>query len=223
MKKLLALPLLVIFLGCLSAQDVLTNDSVAKLVKAGLSEEIILNMVKTQPAKFDTGADQIVALKSANVSDKIINAMVLRGDKQRPTLAAGSSGVIKIQNRTPVKLVMVKTLSSGTAKSGEAFSLVVDEDVLVSGKVAIAKGATASGRVTAVRAKNLTSRNGLLEITIDSAKSVDEQDVPLRATINKDGGGTGFGKMGKNVEIPQGFLINAVVDADREIKLPEQK
>jgi len=222
MKNLLALASSVMLLGCLAAQDILTNDSVVKLVKAGLAEEIILNMVKTQPAKFELGADQILALKNANVSDKVISAMVLRGEG-KAAAPASPSNAIRIQNRTSVKLTVMKTLSSGTATAGQAFTLLVDEDVLVNGSVAIAKGATASGRVTAVRAKNLASRNGLLEITIDSAKAVDGQDVPLRAAVNKDGGGTGFGRMGKNVEIPQGFVINAVVDGDKEIRLPEQK
>jgi hypothetical protein len=205
-----------------SAQDFLTNDSVVKLVKAGLPDEIILNMVRTQPARFETGADHLLALKNANVSEKVISAMLLRNSGTAAP-ADGASRIIKIPNRTPVKLSMLETLSSGTARAGEAVKFSVNEDILVNGKVVIAKAATASGRVTDVRPKNLTSRNGLLEITIDSAKSVDGQDVPLRGTLKKDLGGTGFGRMGKNVEFEHGTLIDAVVDGDKEIKLTDEK
>jgi hypothetical protein len=54
----------------------LTNDSIVKLVKAGMSEEIVLNLVKTQPAKFELGVDEILALKTNGVSEKIIGAMI---------------------------------------------------------------------------------------------------------------------------------------------------
>jgi hypothetical protein len=219
MKRSFGLALLTLLLPCLWAEDILTNASIVKLVKAGLSEEIILSMLKTQPAEFDLGSDQILALKSANVSDKIISAMILRRERSSAEQTLTATGFLKIQNRTPVKLIMVNTLSSGSATAGEAFSLTVDEDILVSGRIVIAKGALASGRVTSVRTKNLASRNGLLEIAIDSAKSVDGQDVPLKATVSKDGGGTGFGRMGKNVEIQKGLAINAVVDGDKEIRL----
>lgn len=59
-----------------SAQESLTNDSLIKLVKAGLSEDLIVQTVTTQPGKYALGADNIVALKKAGVSDKIIAAML---------------------------------------------------------------------------------------------------------------------------------------------------
>jgi len=74
LKFLLVLALLV----PLAAQDTLTNDTVVKLVKAGLSEATIITMINTQPTKFSTGADNIVALKKAGVTDGIIQAMVVR-------------------------------------------------------------------------------------------------------------------------------------------------
>ena len=54
----------------------LTNDSIVKMAKAGLSEDVIVSMVRTQPAKYSVTPDQLIALKSAGVSDKIVAAMV---------------------------------------------------------------------------------------------------------------------------------------------------
>jgi hypothetical protein len=193
---------------------------VVKLVRAGMSEEIVLNMVKTQPAKFAIGADQLIELKNAGVSERIINTMVLR---EKGASIASPSGTVKIPNRTAVKLVMTKALSSGTAQAGEVFNLAVDEDVRVDGNVVIAKGALAAGRITAVKKRVFSGGNGMLEITVDSAKAVDGQDVPLKATITKDGGEAGFGRTGKNVEMPQGFSVNAVVDGEKEVKLRDTK
>jgi hypothetical protein len=54
----------------------LTNNSIVKLVKAGLSEETITSIVKTQPGQYSLVADDIIALKKAGVSEKIITAML---------------------------------------------------------------------------------------------------------------------------------------------------
>ena len=54
----------------------LSNDSIVKLVKAGLGEDTIISMVNTQPGRYSLGPDDIIALKQAGVSAKVINAMV---------------------------------------------------------------------------------------------------------------------------------------------------
>jgi len=56
----------------------LTNDSIIKMLKAGLGEDVIVSTVRTQPAKYSTGVDDLIALKGAGVADKIITAMVER-------------------------------------------------------------------------------------------------------------------------------------------------
>ena len=61
-----------------SAQDALTNESVVKMVRAGLSEGVILSMVNTQPPKYSVTPDKLIELKSAGVSDRIVAAMVER-------------------------------------------------------------------------------------------------------------------------------------------------
>ncbi len=70
--------MLFLIAGLLAAQAALTNESIIKLTKAGLSEEVILNMVKSQPAKYSASADDLIALKGAGVSDKVISEMVTK-------------------------------------------------------------------------------------------------------------------------------------------------
>jgi hypothetical protein len=60
----------------LTAQDVLTNDSVIALKKAGLSDSLILAKVRSSATKFDTSTKGLIALKNAGISDQIIEAMV---------------------------------------------------------------------------------------------------------------------------------------------------
>ena len=74
---------LLLLLACVTAlgfsQATLTNDSIVKMLKAGLSEDIVLSSIHSQPGKYSTGADDLIALKGAGVSDKIISAMIAGG------------------------------------------------------------------------------------------------------------------------------------------------
>lgn len=69
----------VCFVATLFAQDVLNNDSVIKLVGAGLSEDMVVNVVNTQPGKYSLNPDDLIALKKAGVSEKVISAMLAKG------------------------------------------------------------------------------------------------------------------------------------------------
>lgn len=62
--------------GHVGAQEVLTNDGVVKMVKAGLPEAVIIQKIRSSERKFDTSTDGLVRLKSAGVPDKVIEAMM---------------------------------------------------------------------------------------------------------------------------------------------------
>jgi hypothetical protein len=60
----------------LPAQQQLNNDAVVKLVKAGLSDELVVTTISSQSGAYDTSTDAIIALKSAGVSDKVVAAII---------------------------------------------------------------------------------------------------------------------------------------------------
>ena len=62
-----------------TAQQALNNDSVIKMTKAGLSDDLIVTTVNSQAGAYDTSADGLIALKSAGVSDKVVAAIVAKG------------------------------------------------------------------------------------------------------------------------------------------------
>jgi hypothetical protein len=74
-KIILAMALLVAS-PLLFAQQALNNDSVIKLTKAGLSDDLIVNTVNAQAGAYDTSTDGLIALKAAGVSDKVVSAIV---------------------------------------------------------------------------------------------------------------------------------------------------
>lgn len=62
-------------LSC-SAQQVLNNDSIVKLAEAGLSDDLIIQSINTQPGTYALGANDLITLKQDGVSEKVIAAMI---------------------------------------------------------------------------------------------------------------------------------------------------
>jgi hypothetical protein len=58
------------------------NDSVLKMAKAGLGDDLIIETINTQPGKYVTDADALVGLKTAGVSDRVITAMINKSRRQ---------------------------------------------------------------------------------------------------------------------------------------------
>jgi hypothetical protein len=67
-----------------SAQKALNNDSVTKLIKAGLSDDLIVNTINVSPGSYDTSADGLIALKTAGASDKVLSAIVQKASAPPP-------------------------------------------------------------------------------------------------------------------------------------------
>lgn len=76
-KNILAILFLAIC-PLLFAQQTLNNDSIIKLVKAGLSDELIVTTINASPGSYDTSADGLIALKTAGASNRVIAAIISR-------------------------------------------------------------------------------------------------------------------------------------------------
>ena len=59
-----------------SEPEVLTEDSVIKLVAAGLDEEVVIAKIKSSQAKFTLDTDSLIRLKNAKVSGAVVRAML---------------------------------------------------------------------------------------------------------------------------------------------------
>jgi len=62
------------------AQQVLNNDSIIKLVKAGLSDDLIVTTINASPGAYDVSADGMIALKTAGASDRVVAAIVTKSN-----------------------------------------------------------------------------------------------------------------------------------------------
>ncbi len=219
------------------AQALLTNDVIVRMVKAGVSNDVIAAMVSEKPGQYSLSPGDLIVLRQAGVSDKIIGAMVSRGAPTSVSLAA-SNGPLVLHDGTPVRMRLTRNLSSADAKTGDTLDFEVLEDVKVDDTLVIARGATALGTVTEAQAKRRMARGGKLDITIDYVRLVNDDKAALRGVKETSGGGH-TGAMtgaivatslvvwpaapfflfmhGKDTTIPKGTEITAYVNG--EIKL----
>src|SRR2546425_870854 len=101
---------------------------------------------------------------------------------------APSKGFV-LEDGTPVKLRLGRSLSSADAHAGDRVDFEVAEEVSINRIVVIPKGDPASGTVTTARAKRRMARGGKLDVNIDSVQLADGEEAALRAVKESQGGG----------------------------------
>lgn len=140
-----------------------------------------------------------------------------------------------LNDGTPLRVRLNRTVSSADAKVGETVDFDVLEDVLVNGAVAIQRGSKVLATVTEAQAKGLLGKSGKLHVGLDHARSVLGEKIPLRAIEKSDRGGGGLTDVaasivtapllvfmrGKDITLPKGTEVTAYVHG--EIRLDEAR
>jgi hypothetical protein len=145
-----------------------------------------------------------------------------------------------LEDQTPVRLRLNRTVSSADAHVGDTVDFETLDDITVNGTLVIPKGGLAFATVTEAQAKRRMARGGKLDINIDYVKLVSGDRAALRAVKDGKGGGhTGamVGGMvatslvffpaapfflfmhGKDISIPKGTEITAYVNGDVKMDL----
>jgi hypothetical protein len=82
---------------------------------------------------------------------------------------------------TEITVRMQAAMSSANSRVGESFEAVVDEPVIVAGKIVVPRGTTVTGSVLEARASRSLQQPGYLRVTLESIV-VNGKAVPLRAS-----------------------------------------
>jgi len=77
-NRLLIVALLMMAATVCAAQQTLNNAAIVKMHAAGLGDDLITQTINSNPGTYATGADDLIALKTAGISDKVIGAMVAK-------------------------------------------------------------------------------------------------------------------------------------------------
>lgn len=147
-----------------------------------------------------------------------------------------STQKLLVKDATPVKLKLKRGVYSQYAKIGDDVDYLVDEEIVVNGKIIVPEGAIVKGKVVSAEHKRTMGRGGKIDISADSIKLFNSQSIPLRAFQHARGGGQGLDmsgemlaaasltlgvgapfvlfKHGKDIEIRQGSSFTAFVNGD---------
>lgn len=105
-----------------------------------------------------------------------------------PTSFTSAKGFV-LEDSTPVRLRINRTISSADARTGDTVDFEVLDDITLNGTLIIPKGSLAFATVTDARPKRRMTRGGKLDISIDCVKLADGEKAPLRAVKDLNGGG----------------------------------
>ena len=145
-----------------------------------------------------------------------------------------------LEDSTPVRLRINRTISSADAHTGDTVDFEVLDDITLNGVLVVPKNGLAFGTVTEAQPKRRMARGGKLDVNIDYVKLVSGDKAALRAVKDLSGGGhTGamVGGMvatgivffpaapfflfmhGKDITIPKGTEITAYVNGDMKLDI----
>ncbi|MFZ0317800.1 MAG: PEGA domain-containing protein [Candidatus Sulfotelmatobacter sp.] len=149
-----------------------------------------------------------------------------------------------LEEGTPVRLRLNRTISSADAHVGDTLDFEVLDDITVNGTLVIPKGGLAFATVTEAQAKRRMARGGKLDINIDYVKLESGDKAALRAVKDVKGGGHTGGMVGgmvatsliffpaapfflfmhgKDISIPKGTEITAYVNGDMKLEIAKFK
>ena len=218
----------------------LTNQDVLDMLKAGLATEIVVAKIKASPGKFDTSAATLAELKSANVPDAVIMAMVGDAVETAPGATEPKPAVeVKVPDGTEIEIQLKSNASGEELKLGDIVDFTVVRPVVIDGVTIFEKGASGRARVTTAKRAGHWGHAGKLEWAMQDVQAVDGNRVPARFTkraVGDSKGGTvavaavattvllgplglfwGLEK-GKPAIIPAGNRYSAFVNGDTGIK-----
>jgi len=93
---------------------------------------------------------------------------------------------VPVRDGQTIKLKLRNILTTDNVQKGGTIDFDVVEDVLVNGRVVIAKGATAQGRIVDIRgAFNPRAKDAEVTFQFSTVSAVDHQDLPLRTKPEK--------------------------------------
>jgi hypothetical protein len=180
----------------------------------------------------------LTSMPPAQTQDPASQAKTTPQSAQQPETASPpvrSPVAFGLDDGTPVRLRINRTISSEDAQVGDTVDFEVLEDVKSHEIILIPRGGIALATITEAQAKRRMGRAGKLNVNIDSVKLVDNEKIALRA-VKEVKGGSHVGAMtgaivatsivffpaaplfllmkGKDITIPKGTEITAYVNRD---------
>ena len=147
--------------------------------------------------------------------------------------ASAHAGTVKVPEGTEVVVSIDDTLSSGSNREGDRFSISLVNDVVLADGSKLPAGLKGTGEVTHAKKKGMMGKPGELNVRFDYLKAGDTK-IKLRGQKGAEGdarygttitltvlfGPLGLIKHGKDVEIKPGQTMTIFTDDDAMVELP---
>jgi hypothetical protein len=186
----------------------LTNGDILNMTKQGFDQSLIVKAIETSQADFDVSAQALVELKTAGVSEPVMEAM-LSAEAAKPSVASDAahgampvaaketaaepskrgcnadSGCL-LRESTLISLKFANDLTSKTANVGDPVEMVLDEDLKVGDTVVVQKGAHALATVSDAKKAGMLGKGGELSVQLQYLVAGDNH-VRVRGTKGREG------------------------------------
>jgi hypothetical protein len=169
---------------------------------------------------------------SSSTPDKETTNLTAQERPAEPSNFTSAKGFV-LEDATPVRLRLNRTLSSADSHVGDTVDFEVLQDISASGTLVIPRGALAFGTVTEAQPTRKLARGGRLEIKVDYVRLLDSERAALRAVQGGKGGSRVVGMTagivatglfffpaaplflfmhGKDITIPKGAELTGYID-----------
>jgi len=75
----------------LQQTEPINNEGIIKLLKSGMTEDLVLNVIQQQPGNYAFGTNDLLTLKEAGVPERVITAMLAKS-KGEPVATTSTAG-----------------------------------------------------------------------------------------------------------------------------------
>jgi hypothetical protein len=84
------------------SEEILTNETIIALTKAGLSPAIIVSKIRSSKTNFNVSTNELLRLKSENVADAVVEAMIQASQAEAAKAMAAANDPAKADPNDPV-------------------------------------------------------------------------------------------------------------------------
>ena len=166
----------------------LTNDDILALHALHRGSDFILKKIASSLCAFDTTPQAIQRLSNADVSDKVILAMLQTPiATDAPERRAPESVDVKIPDGTSFEVELTGNVSSEELQEGTVVEMAAAEDLVVDGVPVVVRGSVARARILAFRPPGSHGGSGVVAWFMQDIVATNGDRIPVNFAAKQPG------------------------------------